>query len=471
MTAPTGPILVSVPAQAARTLPHSLDAEMSVVGGILLHPKSFAQVADAVKSDDFYHPAHGAIFEAMVELDEAQRPIDAIAVADRMRANDSLHKLRAYGGESYFAELTSAVVTIENIRWQAQQVAIQARVRRVIETSQEITAKGFGNYGDAEDFLDGAEKSLFAAAQGGAPTTYEASTKILNRTIKAIEQRYDKKQAITGVPSGFHKLDAKTAGWQPCDLIIIAGRPSMGKTSLVMNAVQTAAIEFGVPALVFSLEMDKESLMEGMLCREARIDSVRLRSGFLEQRDWIALTKAATRISEAKISIDDTGAPTILDIRARARRWRAENPGPHGVIVVDYLQLIDDQQQKWENSARAIGRVSRGLKLLAKELRVPVIALSQLNRAVEDRANKRPMMSDLRESGAIEQDADVIAFIYRDEVYHDGKDCKSGCARCADKGVAEVIIGKQRKGPIGTVRLKFLNEYTRFENLLEDRDD
>ena len=466
--APSGFGAGAMAGSGARVLPWSQEAEMSVVGGILLHPAAFVQVADVVQAEDFYHPAHAAIYTAMIELDEASKPIDAITVGEQMRATDTFHKLRAMNGEGYFAELTSAVVTIENISFHARIVHGKATVRRLIETAQEIAAHGYGEYGDVEEFIDTAERSIFEIAQRSQRSSYEAIQKILGRAIKAIEKRYDRKQAITGVPSGYHKLDAMTSGFQPSDLIIIAARPSMGKTSLVMNAVQNAAIEFGVPALVFSLEMSKESLVERLLCSESRVDSTRLRGGFLEQRDWINLTKAASRISEASISIDDSGAPTLLDIRAKARRWRGDpsvfkSPDQHGMIVLDYLQLIHGRPAgREQNREREISEISRGLKSLAKELRVPVIALSQLNRAVESRADKRPMMSDLRESGAIEQDADVIAFIYRDEVYN---------KETPDKGVAEVIIGKQRNGPTGSVRLKFLSEYTRFENLSEDRDD
>ena len=466
--APSGFGAGAMAGSGARVLPWSQEAEMSVVGGILLHPAAFVQVADVVQAEDFYHPAHAAIYTAMIELDEASKPIDAITVGEQMRATDTFHKLRAMNGEGYFAELTSAVVTIENISFHARIVHGKATVRRLIETAQEIAAHGYGEYGDVEEFIDTAERSIFEIAQRSQRSSYEAIQKILGRAIKAIEKRYDRKQAITGVPSGYHKLDAMTSGFQPSDLIIIAARPSMGKTSLVMNAVQNAAIEFGVPALVFSLEMSKESLVERLLCSESRVDSTRLRGGFLEQRDWINLTKAASRISEASISIDDSGAPTLLDIRAKARRWRGDpsvfkSPDQHGMIVLDYLQLIHGRPAgREQNREREISEISRGLKSLAKELRVPVIALSQLNRAVESRADKRPMMSDLRESGAIEQDADVIAFIYRDEVYN---------KETPDTGVAEVIIGKQRNGPTGSVRLKFLSEYTRFENLSEDRDD
>lgn len=439
---------------------------MTVVGGILLHPKAFVQVADIVTPDDFFHPAHAAIFTAMVDLDEASKPIDAITVGEQMRSTDTFHKLRAFNGEGYFAELTSAVVTIENIGFHARIIHGKATVRRLIEAAQHIAAKGYGEYGDVDEFIDQAEHAIFEIAARTQKSSYESVQKVLGRAIKAIEKRYDRKQAITGVPSGYHELDAMTCGFQPSDLIIIAARPSMGKTSLVMNAVGNAAIEFGVPALVFSLEMSKESLVERLLCAESRVDSTRLRGGFLEQRDWINLTKSAGRISEAPISIDDSGAPTLLDIRAKARRWRSDpsvfqSMEQHGIIVVDYMQLIHGRPNAngEQNREREISEISRGLKALAKELRVPIIALSQLNRGPEARSDKRPMMSDLRESGALEQDADVIAFLYRDEYYN--KDS-------ADKGKAEVIIAKQRNGGTATVELAFLPHLTRFENLYDD---
>ncbi len=466
------PSVLSADSQQARAasrkvLPYNHEAERSVLGGILLHPKSFSQVSDVVEPGDFYHPAHAAIYQAMVELDEASKPIDEVTIAEQMRANDSYSALKAFNGEAYFAELTSAVVTIENLAWHARIVHGKATARRLIEAAQEISAKGYGEYGDVDEYIDEAERTIFEIAQRSQRQSYEPIKKVLGVTIKAVEQRYDRKQEITGVPSGYHKLDALTAGFQPSDLVIIAARPSMGKTSLVMNTAQNAAIEFNVPVLVFSLEMSKESLVERLLCCEARVDSTRLRGGFLEQRDWINITKAASRISEAPIWIDDSGAPSLLEIRAKCRRWRADpniftSNVQHGLVVIDYLQLIHGRPSgKEQNREREISEISRGLKALAKELRVPILALSQLNRGVESRADKRPQLSDLRESGAIEQDADVIAFIYRDEVYN--KDT-------ADKGVAEIIIGKQRNGPTGTVRLAFLNQYTRFENLAEGRD-
>ncbi len=456
------PLLRAVP---RRVLPHSLEAERSVVGGILTHSKAFHQVADLVEPQDFYHPTHAAIFQAMIDLDRTSRPIDEITVAEQMRASESYHTLKGMpNGEAYFAELTSAVVTIENIAYYARMVRGKATARSLIEVTQEIAAKGYGEHGDIEEFLDEAERSIFAISQRSQRQAYAPIGTVLATTIKAIERRFGHKQLITGVPSGYPKLDQLTCGFQPSELIIIAARPSMGKTSLVMNAAQNAALEFSLPVLVFSLEMSKEALMERLLCSEARVESTRLRGGFLEQRDWINITKAASRISEAPIWIDDSGAPTLLEIRTKSRRWRADqtifkSPEQTGMIVIDYLQLIQGRPQGREhNREREISEISRGLKALAKELKVPILALSQLNRGVESRQDKRPQLSDLRESGAIEQDADLIAFIYRDEFYN---------KESQDKGVAEIIIGKQRNGPTGTVRLAFLGEYTRFENLDE----
>ena len=448
--------------------PQSQEAEESVIGGILVHPRTFNDVAEFLTPEDFYHPALRAIFESMTELERTSKPIDALTVAEQMRASESFDKLRAFNGADYLTELMAKVVTVENIGYHGRIVRGKATARRLVQAASEIAARGYGEYGEVDDYIDEAQREIFEIAQRSIKSSYEHIKPVLKTTIAALEKRYDRKQAITGVPTSYHKLDAMTAGFQPGELIIIAARPSMGKTSLVMNAVQNSAVEHKVPALVFSLEMSKESLCERLLCSQARVDSTKLRGGFLETRDWVQITKAASEISEAPIFIDDTGSPTLLEIRAKARRWRA-NPNVFktsdqlGILVIDYLQLIQGRASKDDNRQREIAEISRGLKALAKELKIPVVALSQLNRSLESRADKRPMMSDLRESGAIEQDADVIAFIYRDEVYSKDQ-CKD-----EDKGVAEIIIGKQRNGPTGTVRLAFLNQYTRFENLAEGR--
>jgi replicative DNA helicase len=465
---------------ARPTPPHSVEAEESVIGGILVHSRKFNDVAEFLIADDFYHPALRAIYEAMIELDSSSKPIDALTVAEQMRALETFDKLRAFNGADYLTELMAKVVTVENIAYHARIIRGKATARRLVEACREIAARGYGEYGDVDEYIDTAEREIFQIAQRAQRQSFEPIKTVLYTTIKNLEKRYERKQAVTGVPTGFHKMDAMTAGLQPGDLIIIAARPSMGKTSFVMNMVLNAALMQTelpdkkkkplFPSLVFSLEMSKESLCERLLCSEARVDSMKLRGGFLETKDWVRITSAAGKLAEAPIMIDDSGAPTLLEIRAKARRWRSDQnlfwqgAEQMGMIVIDYLQLVQGRASKEDNRQREISEISRGLKALAKELRVPVIALSQLNRSLETRADKRPMMSDLRESGAIEQDADVIAFIYRDEVYSKDE-CKE-----EDKGVAEIIVGKQRNGPTGTARLAFLNMYTRFENLAESRD-
>jgi len=449
--------------------PQSIEAEESVVGGILLHPSSFNRVAEFLVAEDYYHPALKAIYEAMIELERASKPIDSLTVVEQMKALETIDKLRAFNGPDYLTELMGKVVTIENIEYHARIVRGKATARRLVSACSEIAARGYGEYGDVDQFIDAAEQEIFEVAQRSEKKSFEPIKKILKETIAALGQRYERKQAITGVPTTYTRFDDMTAGLQPGDLVIIAARPSMGKTAFVMNAVANASVQFGIPALVFSLEMSKVSLGERLLCAQARVDSSKLRRGMLDQRDWVQITKAASDIAEAPIYIDDSGSPSLLEIRAKSRRWRADprifkQPDQLGMIVIDYLQLIQGRAAKDDNRQREISEISRGLKALAKELKVPVVALSQLNRSLENREDKRPKMSDLRESGAIEQDADVICFIYRDEVYSKDQ-CKED-----DKGVAEIIIGKQRNGPTGVCRLAFLNMYTRFENLADGRD-
>ncbi len=434
-------------------------------------------VADLVDASDFYDAKHEAIYGAMVELDQRSRPIDLITVAEEMRRSGSLAKLSAVGNEAYLAELANKIATVENIAQHARIVRSKATMRRLILAADTIMQKGYSDQIEVEEYIDQAQSAVFEIQSRSNRQSYEPVRRVLHGAIKALEARYHRKQAVTGVPTGYAVLDEMTAGLQPGELIIIAARPSMGKTAFVMNLCQNAAFDEqhgnalrrGVPVLIFSLEMSKESLIERVLCSEAHVESQKLRSGFLESRDWINITKAASRIAEAPMWIDDSGAPSLMEIRAKCRRWRSDpNVFPDGLVqlgfvVIDYLQLVHGTPQGREHSReREISEISRGLKALAKELRVPVVALSQLNRSVEQRADKRPQLSDLRESGAIEQDADLISFIYRDEMYN---------KESPDKGIAEIIIGKQRNGPTGTARLAFLNQYTRFENLAEDRNE
>ena len=457
-----------------RVLPFSIDAEESVLGGILFSGRALSQVADLIESADFYDKRHETIFTAMVELEQRSRPIDIITVAEEMRRQGTIAALSASGSEAYLAELANKIASVDNITQHARIVRSKSTARRLILAASDIVDKGYGDQLEVDEYIDQAQQAVFEIQSRSSRASYEPVRRILHGAIKALEGRYHRKQAITGVPTGYAAFDEMTAGLQPGDLIIIAARPSMGKTSFVMNCAQNAALDHGMPVLVFSLEMSKQSLIERVLCCEARVESQKLRSGFLESRDWIGITKAAARVAEAPMWIDDSGSPSLMEIRAKCRRWRSDpNVFPHGIgeqgagepplglVVIDYLQLVHGSSNSRDSSReREISEISRGLKALAKELGLPMVALSQLNRSVESRADKRPMSSDLRESGAIEQDADLICFIYRDEVYNKESD---------DKGVAEIIIGKQRNGPTGTVRLAFLNQYTRFENLAEDR--
>ena len=449
-----------------RVLPHSIDAEESVVGGLLFSGRAISLVADILVAEDFYDAKHEAIFAAMLDLDAQTQPIDLVTVADKLRQNGTLGKLAVAGSEAYLADLCNKVATVENISHHARIVRDKSTARRLILASSTISERGYSDDLEINVYIDQAQQAMFEIASRSTRQSYEPVRRVLHTAIASIERRFSRKQAVTGVPSDYLRFDEMTAGFQPGELIIIAARPSMGKTAFAMNCAQNAALNHGVPALVFSLEMSKESLLERVLCSEARIESHKLRSGFLETRDWIAITKSAGRIAEAPMWIDDSGAPSLFEIRAKCRRWRSDpaifprGVEDLGVVIVDYLQLVQGTPQgREQNREREISEISRGLKALAKELKLPVVALSQLNRSVESRADKRPMASDLRESGAIEQDADLICFIYRDEFYNKETD---------DRGVAEIIIGKQRNGPTGTARLTFLNQFTRFENLAED---
>lgn len=437
----------------SRTLPHNLEAEASVLGGILLNPQEALQrVVEILEPDAFYVPAHQEIFRAILNLDEAGKPIDIITIEEELRQSNLLARV---GGIEVLADLVGKVPTAENIAYHARIVRDKASLRRLIRTTTEIAASAYEEHGSVEEFLDTAEQQVFELAQKNTRSSYVPVKKILIDTFTAIERRYERKEAITGVPTGFPDFDAKTAGLQRSDLIILAARPSVGKTALCLNIAQNTALQHSVPVLIFSLEMSKESIIERILCSEARVDSSKLRGGFLDQNDWMNLTRAAGRISEAPIYIDDSAAPTLLEIRAKARRFRADksifsDPDQMGLLIVDYLQLVRSHRGL-ESREREVAEVSRGLKALAKELRLPVLALSQLRRAVEDRKDQRPQLSDLRESGAIEQDADVITFIHRTKEQ-------------ADQGAAELIIGKQRNGPVGSIDLVFLDRYTRFES-------
>jgi replicative DNA helicase len=432
--------------------PQNIEAEQSVLGGVLIENETIHRVLELLTPDDFYREAHHRIFDALVNLSERDEPADLITLTNDLRKNGLLDSV---GGASYITSLIDAVPTAANIEYYAKIVKEKAILRRLIQTATNIVTESFQEREDVEGLLDEAERAIFEIAENTVKPSYYPIREIIKDSFKTLEKLYERKELITGVPSGFKGLDKKTAGFQPSDLIIVAGRPSMGKTAFCLNVAQHAAVEGKTPVVIFSLEMSKEQLVTRMLCSEAEVEGTRVRTGFLNESDWPKLTLAAGNLSDAPIFIDDTASLTILELRAKARRLKGE----HGLsmIIVDYLQLMRGRS-KVENRQQEISEISRSLKGLAKELNIPVIAVSQLSRNPESREDKRPQMSDLRESGAIEQDADLILFIYRDEVYNRSEDNPN-------RGIAEIIIGKQRNGPTGKVDLAFLDKFTAFKDL------
>ena len=438
-----------------RLPPHSLEAEQSVLGGLLLDNEAADRIGDVVSAPDFYSDAHRIIFDHVARLIGDGRPADAVTVAESL---SSAGRLEHVGGLAYLGALVQSVPTAANIRHYAQIVRDRSVLRQLASTAAEIAESAYQPMGrNASQLLDEAETKVMHIAEAGSRgrKQYEKVGDLLAGVVERIEELFNREHPtdVTGIATGFSDLDRMTAGLQPGDLVIVAGRPSMGKTALAVNIGESVALESKRPVAIFSMEMGANQLAMRLIGSVGRLPSQNLRTGRLQSEDWTRLSSALGRLSEAPILIDETPALTVMELRSRARRI-ARAHSPLGLVIVDYLQLMQASSQG-ENRATEISEISRSLKALAKELHVPVIALSQLNRSLEQRPNKRPVMSDLRESGAIEQDADVILFIYRDEVYN---------PETQDKGVAEIIIGKQRNGPIGTVRLTFLGEYTRFEN-------
>ena len=424
-----------------RIPPQDLNAERSVLGAMMLEVGAVSDAIGGLKADHFYRPAHAKVFEAMRALYDRSEPIDEITLQARLKENGSLEEV---GGVSFLASLSDGVPSAANIAHYAKIVRERALIRRLIATTSSIATKGYEGTTDIEQLLDDAEVSIFEMNE------------LVKEAFKAIEKRFEEKSSITGVPTGFSEFDKMTAGLQPSDLIIVAGRPSMGKTALALNMAQSAAVEQGKSVAVFSLEMAKQQLVMRMLCSQARIDASRMRGGFLKDSDWPKLAKAAGQLSQAPIYIDDTGAISILEMRAKCRRLQADKG--LDLIMVDYLQLMRGSSSSDGSREREISEISRGLKALARELSVPVIALSQLNRSLEQRQDKRPMLSDLRESGAIEQDADIVALLFKANSDDDE-------AEEFSEGVAVgLAIAKQRNGPTGDVYLTFLKNYTKFES-------
>ncbi|GIZ53997.1 replicative DNA helicase [Noviherbaspirillum aridicola] len=440
---------------ALRVPPHSIEAEQSVLGGLLLDNAAWDRIADFVSEDDFYRYDHRIIFQHIVKLINATRPADVITVYEALSTSG---KAEEVGGLTYLNALAQNTPSAANIRRYAEIVRDRGVLRKLITVSDEISSEAFNPQGkEVKQILDAAESKIFAIAEEGARGAqgFQAIQPLLTQVVERIDELYnrDNQNDITGVPTGFIDLDRMTSGLQPGDLVIVAGRPSMGKTAFSLNIGENVAIDSGLPVAVFSMEMGGTQLAMRMLGSVGRLDQSRLRVGKLNDEDWPRLTHAIQKMNDAQLYIDETPALSPIELRARARRL-SRQCGKLGLIIVDYLQLMAGNSAG-ENRATEISEISRNLKGLAKELHCPVIALSQLNRSLEQRPNKRPVMSDLRESGAIEQDADVILFIYRDQVYNPDS---------PDKGTAEIIIGKQRNGPIGTVRLTFLGEYTKFDN-------
>jgi len=433
-----------------RIPPQNIEAEQSSLGAMLISRDAILKATEILRAEDFYKEAHRIIFEAVTELAEKGEPVDLITVAELLRQKN---KLESAGGVTYLTSLANSVATAANVEYHARIVAEKSVMRMLINSSAQIAAMCFENAQDVDDLLDEAERMIFAISQRKVRQSFASIRDVLISTFKRIDELRGEKGGITGVPSGFRDLDLLTAGFQPSDLIIIAARPSMGKTTFCLNIAQHAAIAKRIPVAFFSLEMSKEQLVTRMLCAEAQVNAHRVRTGYMQDEDWRKLAQAAGPLAAAPIFIDDTPGISVMEMRAKARRLKAEHG--LGLIIIDYLQLMTGRSRS-ENRQQEISDISRSLKALARELEVPVIALSQLSRAVEQRTSKRPMLSDLRESGALEQDADVVAFIYRDDYYNEDSD---------EKNIAEIIVAKQRNGPVDTVKLYFHKEFTKFSNL------
>ncbi|WP_163123447.1 replicative DNA helicase [Alloalcanivorax balearicus] len=436
-----------------RIPPNSVEAEQAVLGGLLLNNEAWDDVAERVGEKDFYRKEHRLIFQVIGQLVEEEKPSDLVTVSQALTHRGELDDV---GGATYLSELARNTPSTANINAYAEIVRERSILRQLIQVSHKVSDLAFNPKGKPSlEILDTAESSIFEIAEqqkkGSGPQSIKS---VLKKAVDRIDELYRTKNSLTGVTTGFEEMDKMTAGLQPSDMVVVAGRPSMGKTTFAMNLCENVAIKAGKPVLVFSMEMPADAIVMRMLSSLGRINQGAIRSGRLEQDDWPRITSAIQMLSEQKFFIDDTAALSPLEMRARARRVARECGGEIGLIMVDYLQLM--QVPGADNRVNEISEISRNLKGLAKEMNCPVLALSQLNRSLEQRPNKRPVMSDLRESGAIEQDADLIVFLYRDEVYN--KDTP-------EKGIAEIIIGKHRNGPIGTVRLAFRGEFTRFDDL------
>ena len=435
--------------------PQNIEAEESIISAILIDNNTLLDVIEILAPQDFYRTAHQKIYAAITDLFDKAEPVDLVTLANKLKEKGQLEEI---GSASYLARLVDTVPLAVNAQYYAKIVHDKASLRRLIEKANAIVKRCFEQRGNADDVMDFAEAAVFEISEKKSRQAFYPLSKIILGNIETLEENQGNRSLVTGVPTGYSRLDNLTSGFQNSDLIILAARPSMGKTALALNIARNAAVDTGIPVAIFSLEMSKEQLSLRMLCSEARIDSSRLRGGFFSMEDWQRLTDAAGILSESPIYIDDSPTMTAMEIRAKARRLKMDKN--IGLIIIDYLQLMQGRASA-ERRDLEISEISRALKALAKELDLPVLALSQLNRMLEQRTDKRPRLSDLRESGALEQDADVVAFIYRDEVYNKEEDNPN-------KGIAEILLSKQRNGPTGDVFLTFLNTYTRFETLASE---
>lgn len=437
-------------AQVMRIPPHSTEAEQSVIGAIIMDQEAVVVASEILRPTDFYRPDHQEIYSAILDLYTSNNPVDLVTIQNRLSERGVLEQI---GGISYLAELATIVPTSAHIKQYAKIVEDKAVLRRLIKASQEITAKSYAGDDAIPDIMSFAEKQVFDIIQNRHTEDFTHINEIIVTSIDKIEQAHVNQGSITGVPTGFTDLDYKTAGMQPSDLILVAARPSMGKTAFSLNVIQSAAIKNKKKVAVFSLEMSKDQLVNRMLCAEAMVDAQKVRTGNLDPQDWDRIARAIPSITAADIFIDDTPGISVMEMKAKCRRLKMDKG--LDLIMIDYLQLMSGSA-KGDSRQQEISEISRSLKALAREMSSPVIALSQLSRACETRADHRPMLSDLRESGAIEQDADVVMFLYRDEYYHPDSE---------KKNIGEIIIAKQRNGPTGTVELVWLGQYTKFANM------
>ncbi|MFL0248324.1 replicative DNA helicase [Candidatus Clostridium stratigraminis] len=429
-----------------RSLPHNIDAEQNVIGSMLLNKTSIAQAVEVLKAEDFYRDSHKILFNTVLELYKKDTPVDMVTLTEAL---SSMQKLEAAGGITYISEICDSVVSTVNFSSYIKIVAEKSMLRKLIKASSEIIEDSYSKQDDVPAVLDAAEQRVFNIAEKRGNSDFEPMSTVLEKGFLEIERLFGNKGEITGISSGFPDLDAKTSGFQKGDMVLVAARPSMGKTTFALNLAQNAALRGGKSIAIFSLEMSKEQLAYKLLCAEANVDMLKLRTGDLDDRDWENIARASGPLAAAKIYIDDSAGVSVMEMRSKCRRLKIE----HGIdmILIDYLQLMSGSNS--ESRQQEVSEISRSIKALAKEMQCPVIALSQLSRAPEQRADHRPMLSDLRESGSIEQDADVVMFLYRDEYYN---------KETEDKNVAECIIAKQRNGPTGTVKLAWIGQYSKF---------